>query len=270
MTRKIRTAGIIAIGNELLDGKVLETNSNWMEIRLAALGLETRRLVSVRDEIDEIGEALEFVRKECDVILTSGGLGPTHDDMTLKALAAKLGRNINENPEAIKIIKRQYETLHEKGIVHTSDMTDSRRKMAQLPEGAQALDNRVGGAPGVLIQDGDTAIFCLPGVPSELKYIFEDSVMPWLSKNVSQKFREIVIEFGMKDESVFAPAIDAVMKKVPEVYIKSMPKTYGTSTTLRVWLSARGEDRLVLETLVQKAINELEKATGIRSNLVEE
>jgi len=267
MTKEIKTAGIIAIGNELLDGKVIESNSNWMEMRLVALGLETRRLVSVRDEIDEIGQALDFVREGCDVVLTSGGLGPTHDDMTLKALATKLGRNIVENKDAIAIIKRQYKTLHEKGIVQAPGMTESRRKMAQLPEGARALDNRIGGAPGVMIQDGETTIFCLPGVPSELKFIFDDSVVPWLSDNVSQKFHEVVIEFEMKDESVFAPAIDVVMKKVPSVYIKSMPKTYGTSKTLRVWLSARGEDALELESLVQRAITELEKATGIRSNL---
>ncbi|MGY5874004.1 MAG: competence/damage-inducible protein A, partial [Candidatus Thorarchaeota archaeon] len=172
MAKEIKTTGIIAIGNELLDGKVLEDNSYWMEIRLAALGLETRRLASVRDEIDEIGHALDFVRETCDVVLTSGGLGPTHDDMTLKALATKLGKKLVENPEAIGIIKRQYKTLHGKGIVQAPDITESRRKMAQLPEGAKALDNRVGGAPGVMIQDGDTTIFCLPGVPSELKFIF--------------------------------------------------------------------------------------------------
>ena len=269
MAKEIKTTGIIAIGNELLDGKVLEDNSYWMEIRLAALGLETRRLASVRDEIDEIGHALDFVRETCDVVLTSGGLGPTHDDMTLKALATKLGKKLVENPEAIGIIKRQYKTLHGKGIVQAPDITESRRKMAQLPEGAKALDNRVGGAPGVMIQDGDTTIFCLPGVPSELKFIFEDSVIPWLSDNVKRKFHQVLIEFGMRDESVFAPAIDVVMKKIPEVYIKSMPKKYGTSKTLRVWLSARGEDVSSLEKLVQNAISELEKAIGIQSKPVE-
>lgn len=265
MVKEIKTAGIIAIGNELLDGKVHESNSNWMEIRLTALGLETRRLASVRDELEEIGHALDFVRAESDVIMTTGGLGPTHDDMTLKALAIKLGRKLAEDSDAIEIIKRQYKTLHGKGIVQDPDLTESRMKMAQLPEGSQPLDNRVGGAPGVMIQDGNTTIFCLPGVTSEMKFIFENSVMPWLSNNVSQKFQEEVVEFGMRDESVFAPAIDVVMKKVPGVWIKSMPKTYGTSKTLRVWISARGEDTSELESLIQRAITELEKTTGIRS-----
>ncbi|MFX1484565.1 MAG: molybdopterin-binding protein, partial [Promethearchaeota archaeon] len=170
MSREIRTVGIVAIGNELLDGKVLDTNSNWMEIRLLAIGLEIKRLVSVRDEIEEIGNAVDFMSEACDVVITSGGLGPTHDDMTLEALAKHLNLKLEENHEAIDIIKRQYKTLHENGIVKTSDMTPSRRKMAQLPEGAKALDNRVGGAPGVMIQAGATTIFCLPGVPSELKF----------------------------------------------------------------------------------------------------
>ncbi|MFX1484418.1 MAG: competence/damage-inducible protein A [Promethearchaeota archaeon] len=269
MTEKIKTLGIIAIGNELLDGKVLETNSNWMEKRLVPLGIEIRRRATVRDEIDEIGQAIDFVRTQCDVIITSGGLGPTHDDMTLKSIAKYLDLKLVENPEAVEIIKRQYKTLHEKGIVQDPDMTESRKKMAQLPEGSRALDNRVGGAPGVMIQDGKTTILCLPGVPSELEFIFEDSVLPWLSRHLSQRFHEKVIEFGLKDESVFAPAIDVVMKKVPGVWIKSLPKTYGTSKTLRVWISARGEDESKLFTLVKDAIQELEKATGIKSTPIE-
>jgi molybdenum cofactor synthesis domain-containing protein len=269
VTKEIRTVGIIAIGNELLDGKVLETNSNWMESRLLLLGLEIKRLASVRDEIAEIGRAVEFVRENCDVIIISGGLGPTYDDMTLRAIAEYLGLELTKNPDAMKIIKRQYETLHKKGIVQASSMTDRRLKMALLPEGSHALDNRVGGAPGVMIQDKGTTIFCLPGVPSELQFIFEDSVVPWLSKRASQRFHEKFIEFGMRDESTFAPAIDIVMKKVPGVWIKSLPKTYGTSKNLRVWVSARGDDDSELVTLIQKAISELEKAIGIKSSQVE-
>ncbi|MBY8998064.1 MAG: competence/damage-inducible protein A [Candidatus Thorarchaeota archaeon] len=266
--KRTLTAGIIAIGNELLDGIVLETNANWMDIRLTALGVQIRRIVSVRDEIEEIGEALKFAREACDVIITSGGLGPTHDDMTLKAIAKALGRDIIENKDALKIIKRQYKMLFEKEIVAAPDLTDVRMKMAQIPEGAVPLDNRVGGAPGVEIQDGDTTIFCLPGVPAELKFIFEDSIIPWVKDNSLQKFHEQIIEFLMKDESVFAPAIDSVMKQIPRVYIKSLPKPYGTSRGIRVWLSARGTDDAELKKLVQRAISGLEEETGIRSKPV--
>ena len=263
------TAGFLAIGNELLDGIVLETNSHWMKSRLVALGVDIRRLISVRDEIDEIGNALQFAREVCNIIITSGGLGPTHDDMTLKAIAKVLGREIIEDTNAIEIIKRQYKTLHEKEIVAAPDLTDARRKMAQLPEGAVALDNRVGGAPGVLIEEEDTTIFCLPGVPAELKFIFEDSVIPWVKENSKQKFYEQIVEFQLKDESVFAPAIDSVMKQFPLVYIKSLPKPYGTGRGIRVWVSARSTDDIELKEVVQKAITSLEEETGVRSRILE-
>ncbi|TFG34238.1 competence/damage-inducible protein A [Candidatus Thorarchaeota archaeon] len=270
MNSKVETVGIIAIGNEVLDGLVLDTNSNWMELRLVALGLSIKRLVSVRDDLDEIGKALGFLQEICDVIITTGGLGPTHDDMTLKAIALALDRDIEENIEALEIVERQYKTLYEKGIVQSPEITDARRKMAYVPKGATPLDNQVGGAPGVMIHDGDNTIFCLPGVPSELKFIFEDSILPWISERVKRKFYEKVVEFGMHDESTFAPSIDIVMKKYPGVYIKSMPKTYGTSKSLRVWISAAGDDREELEQLVLNAIESLEETTGIPSRIIKE
>ncbi len=269
MEPKINSVGILAIGNEVLDGLVLDTNSNWMELQLIALGLQMKRLVSVRDEIEEIGKALDFLMDSCDVIITSGGLGPTHDDMTLRAIALHLNRSVSEDPNALAIVQRQYKTLYERGIVQSPDMTEARKKMAIIPEGSVPLDNRVGGAPGIRLNEGQKTIFSLPGVPSELKFIFEDSVIPWLSKRVKRKFHEQIVEFGMHDESVFAPAIDIVMKKYPGVYIKSMPKTYGTSKSLRVWVSAAGNDKKDLIHLVKNAIKSLEETAGLSSRIVE-
>ena len=182
----------------------------------------------------------------CDVVITSGGLGPTHDDMTLKAIAISLGLEVSENADALAIVERQYKTLYEKGIVQSPDLTEAGIKMARIPESAVPLDNKVGGAPGVRLEAGNSTIFSLPGVQSELKFIFEDSVIPWISDRVSQKIFEQVVEFGMHDESTFTPAIDVVMKKHPGVYVKSMPKTYGT-----------------------KAIQSLEEETGLSSKIVE-
>ena len=267
--KNVLTVGFLAIGNELLDGIVLETNCHWMSTKLVALGCAIRRLVSVRDEINEISKALEFVRETCNIVITSGGLGPTHDDMTLKAIAKALGRELVEDKDAIEIIKRQYKILHEKEIVAAPNLTDARRKMAQLPEGAIPLDNQVGGAPGVRIHDSDTTIFCLPGVPAELNFIFDDSVLPWVKENVVQKFFEKLVVFELKDESVFAPAIDVVMKQIPSVYIKSLPKPYGTSRGIRVWVSSRGDDEAKVKKDVDSAITKLEEVTGITSKPVE-
>jgi nicotinamide-nucleotide amidase len=262
---EIRTVGFIAIGNEVLDGIVLDTNSNWMETRLVSIGLQVKRLVSVRDDTNEIGHALDFLKGTCDVIITSGGLGPTHDDMTLLAVGKALNRKAIENQGALAIVRRQYQCLFERGIVDSPDMTEPRIKMARIPEGAVPLDNKVGGAPGVMIQEEDFTLFCLPGVPSELKFIFENSLIPWLIERVKWKFHERIVDFGMHDESVFAPAIDEVMKRHPRVYIKSMPKTYGTSKTLRVWVSMGSEDKEEAAKQVDEAIHDLEKVTGLEA-----
>jgi nicotinamide-nucleotide amidase len=264
-----KNVGFVVIGNEVLDGIVMDTNSNWMETRLTALGLEVRMLVSVRDDLQEIGKALHFASKNCDIVITTGGLGPTHDDMTLKAVALALGRELALDKEALSIVERQYRFLHQKGIVQTPEITESRKKMAVLPKGSTPLNNSIGGAPGVRIEDDGTTVFCLPGVPSELKFIFEDSIMPWLEERISRRYYEVVVEFDTNDESTFAPAIDAVMKKCSGVYIKSMPRTYGTTFTLRVWLSARGENEVELKTKVDDAVRQLEDVTGIPSSSVE-
>ncbi|MHA1938801.1 MAG: molybdopterin-binding protein [Candidatus Thorarchaeota archaeon] len=98
-------AGILTIGNEVLDGLVLDTNANWMEVRLTALSAEISRLVAVRDIKEEIGSALDFLIAECELVITSGGLGPTHDDMTLESIAAHLGLRLVENEDALAIVK---------------------------------------------------------------------------------------------------------------------------------------------------------------------
>lgn len=255
-------AGILTIGNEVLDGLVLDTNANWMEIRLTALSAEIHRLVAVRDIKGEIGAALDFLVGSCQLIVTSGGLGPTHDDMTLEAIAAHLGLPLVEDREALAIVERQYKMLSDKGIVADSYISEPRKKMTRIPEGSIPLDNRVGGAPGVMLEVTDTTIFCLPGVPAELKYIFENSVEPWVEDRIAETYFEKIVEFGFKDESVFAPFIDRAMKKTPGVYIKSMPRKYGTTDVLRVWVSARGKDREALEDLVKDAIEYIAAESG--------
>ncbi|NHJ12873.1 MAG: competence/damage-inducible protein A [Candidatus Thorarchaeota archaeon] len=256
-------AGILTIGNEVLDGLVLDTNANWIETRLAAVSVPMLRLACVRDDQEEIAKGLAFLSEKCDLILTSGGLGPTHDDMTLAAIAKALGRDLIESAEALKIVERQYKMLHEKKIVQSPVITEPRRKMAVIPKGAVPLNNTVGGAPGVRIEEQGRTIFCLPGVPSELKDIFMSSIEPWIKDRISGQFHERIVEFAMRDESEFAPVIDLAMKRHPGVYIKSMPRRYGTSNVLRVWFSSRGDNVDELELIVSEAIKTISKETGL-------
>jgi molybdenum cofactor synthesis domain-containing protein len=255
-------AGILIIGNEVLDGHVMDTNSNWIENRVTAQSAMIHRLVAIRDDMNEIANGLRFLIDTCDVIIASGGLGPTHDDMTLNAVASALGLPLVENQQALAMVERQYRMLHEHGIVGSPEITEPRRKMALLPEGGLPLENRVGGAPGVMIELDNQVIFCLPGVPAELKDIFSSSVEPWLEKNVTVKYVEKIVEFVWKDESEFAPHIDTVMRKHQGVYIKSMPRKYGTTDVLRVWISARGSQEASLNGLVSAAIGSLAREVG--------
>ncbi|NWF96306.1 MAG: competence/damage-inducible protein A [Candidatus Thorarchaeota archaeon] len=255
--------GILAIGNELLDGLILDTNSNWMEKQLASVGAETLRVVSVRDDVSEIGEGLRFLLSRCDIVITTGGMGPTHDDKTLLAVATATDRALVEDPAAVAIVKRQYAQLFKRGIVDTPDYTAARRKMACIPEGSKALDNQVGGAPGVQLSVGDATVFCLPGVPPELKSIFEHSVLPWIRERVRGVFFETVVQFATNDESLFAPLIDVVMRECPGVYIKSMPRRYERGNVLRVWMSARGASAQDAERKVNEAIGRLSEVSGL-------
>ncbi|TXT55805.1 MAG: hypothetical protein BAJATHORv1_30188 [Candidatus Thorarchaeota archaeon] len=269
MNQEQMIAGILSIGDEVLDGLVLDTNSNWIELRLAMLSVEVKRLVSVRDQVDEIGQALDFLMDSCDIIITSGGLGPTHDDLTLQAIANKFERGLVENPEALEIVKRQYRSFYERGIIDSPEMIESRRKMASIPEGSIPLDNQVGGAPGVMIEEKGTTIFCLPGVPPELKFIFDNSIKPWIEERVPNTYSECIVEFPFRDESVFAPYLDNTMSEINGIYLKSMPKRYGTAAVLRVWISARGEEKDILDEKVEQAIVTLEKLSGKRAKRIE-
>ncbi len=258
--------GLLTIGNEVLDGLVLDTNAHWLEQQVLSLGLRVARQASVRDDLEEIGAALAFLEDVCSVVITSGGLGPTFDDMTLEAVARHYGLGVTEDPEALSIVRRQYRTLWERGIVDSPDITESRRKMARIPEGAVALDNRVGGAPGVRLETDRCVVFCLPGVPSELKSIFEASVRPWLESAAPLKYYQRIVLFPIRDETVFAPYIKRAMRRHPGVYIKSMPKTYGTSDVLQVWVSARCRTEEEARALVDGAILTLREESGLQES----
>ncbi|MFW9975735.1 MAG: competence/damage-inducible protein A [Candidatus Thorarchaeota archaeon] len=263
MDERELTAGILTIGNEVIDGHVLDTNANWMEKQLVRLGVEIRRQVTVRDEVKEIGKGLEFLCEVCDVVITSGGLGPTHDDMTLYAIAVAFDQELAIDKEALEIVMRQYKILFKEKIVATEEMTESRLKMATIPVGGKALDNTVGGAPGVLLTYRGSTIFCLPGVPAELKDIWENSVKPWIAENVKGAYYEEIVDFEVVDESVFAPHIHSAIMKNPRVWIKSMPKKYGTTRVMRVWISSRGKHESEVKQNVKVALTSLIRESGL-------
>lgn len=241
----------------MLDGITLDTNSNWLARRLIPLGAKIKTRITVRDDIRAISKALlHLIELGCNVIFVSGGLGPTHDDMTLQGIGHALEIELELNLQALAIVERQYQWLHEKGLVDTPEINEPRKKMANLPKGAIPLDNRVGGAPGVLIKRNNILIFALPGVPAELKSIYKAKVEPFLLKKRSRFYSEAVIEREVKDESMIAPLIDQLMIQFPNLWVKSLPPAYGTSNKIRFWfsLSSDQKDPEILHKTIDRAI----------------
>jgi nicotinamide-nucleotide amidase len=130
--------------------------------------------------------------------------------------------------------------------------------MAILPKGARPLDNRVGGAPGVVLDVEGAQIISLPGVPGELMWIFDNQLLTLLKGMGEGVFAEDVIYLPLRDESTLAPIIDEVMRDVPGVYIKSMVKPYGESG-IRLWVSSSGQSKAEVEERVHRVANLLVK-----------
>ena len=250
---------IIAVGNELLLGDVLDTNTHWLCQQVSELGGTVRRAVMVPDRTEVIGDALSTaLGREPRLIILTGGLGPTSDDLTLAALATQLQRPLEVHEQALKMVQAAYDTLADRGLVHDARMTEERRKMAVLPRGAEPLHNQVGAAPGVLLQTGGTWIVCLPGVPAEMKSIFSASLAPLLGDLFEGRvFLERVLVTDCGDESLLAPIVDRLAADHLQVYVKSRAQEYGEIVQLRITLSLSGDGRLQVRSLVDAAERDL-------------
>jgi len=250
---------IICVGNELLIGKTLNTNTQWLTKRITTLGLTTRRITVVGDNIDEISCAInEAIQRSPLFLLTTGGLGPTFDDKTLEGLAKALGRRIELNEEALNMVKEKYLSYVQEGRMDVAELTPPRVKMAKLPEGATPLRNPVGTAPAVIVEHANVTIIALPGVPSEMKSIFDESVASVLKKAARNViFFETSIEATKVMESEMAPLIDKVMHSNPHVYIKSHPKGAERVPHIEFHLSTTAKDSSTARKQVSKALIQL-------------
>ena len=260
---------IISVGNELLIGKVLNTNAQWLAKRITSLGLKVNRITVIGDDTNEISTAIkEALKRKPKFIITTGGLGPTFDDKTLQGIAVALKRPLETNPEALKMIKERYKKYTEEGRTKEKiELTPPRVKMAVLPKKAQPMPNPVGTAPGVNIKRGDTTIVALPGVPWEMEAIFDESLVHILKKMAGNvTFYEATIAVERIMESDIAPLIDKTMHDNPYVYIKSHPSRTGEGKPhLKLHVSTTASDSNTAKNRVVKAliqITELIKAKG--------
>jgi molybdenum cofactor synthesis domain-containing protein len=252
---------IIAVGREILSGRTLDTNSNWLAKRITALGGDVKRMAAVDDEIPSISRELKAaLRNRSRLIVTTGGLGPTTDDKTLEAVAKAAGLKMQLDPKALDFVKRRYAFFKEQGFVDSDEVTASRKKMAMLPKGSEMLSNPVGAAPGVKLCVESTLIALLPGVPKEMRAIFEEVLLNHLRELFGRRFsRERTITTHLGDESQLGEILEKVMKVVPRVYLKSRPTRFGKNVRLAVTLTATGDDADEVEGRIQAAVLEIEK-----------
>ncbi len=237
------TVEIITVGNELLSGRVVNTNASWIADNVTRLGGLVKRITMVGDDVEECSAAIrEALARKPRLIITTGGLGPTFDDRTLESIAVALGLSMELSEEALRMIEEKY----------GREVTPPRLKMARLPRGGKPLYNPVGTAPGCLIEAGDVVMVALPGVPSEMKAMFETHVKPMILKLSRAAYASKLVKVDMIEESSLAPMIEEVMRKCKAVYVKSRPKRDGEAY-IEVEVSSRAPTMKEAEENVAEA-----------------
>jgi len=250
---------IFIIGNEILIGDIQDTNTHWLCKEINELGGHVVRATVMRDISEVIAAEMQAaLLRGADVIITSGGLGPTADDLTLAAVARGVGVEWRLHEQALQMIRQRYDELAGQGILTQGGLNPAREKMAWLPVGATPLHNPVGTAPGVLFQKGKSTVISLPGVPSELKGIFKSSLQPFLLATFCggiSVMRTITVQCN--DESLMEPVLSRVANDYPGIYVKSLATTLGEMQDLDVIMTAVGTDRSTLDTLLEPAVKAL-------------
>jgi nicotinamide-nucleotide amidase len=190
------TAAVLCTGTELTRGELVNTNATYLAEALTALGFEVGAVDSVDDHAERIVRALERLGREHDVVVCTGGLGPTTDDLTSECVARLLGVPLERDPESLELIRAR---LEQSGRT----MAASNAKQADFPRGAKVLPNPHGTAPGFSVTLGRAAAFFLPGVPSEMKAMFASSVVPAIQPLVAHRSHQTLLRtFGLPESEV--------------------------------------------------------------------
>jgi nicotinamide-nucleotide amidase len=198
--RDIKSAEIVTIGTEMLLGDLVDTNTAWISQRLAALGVSMYRHTTVGDNNDRIIGALRDAASRADLVVTTGGLGPTSDDLTNACLGMLTGRPMVEYPEARRHIDEKFAKFGR-------EPTPSNYKQALFPEGTELIPNPLGTAPGALVE-WDGALFAtLPGVPSEMKRMYEDTLEPLIRARSDGSIVSKTLHFAGIGESALAEKV---------------------------------------------------------------
>jgi len=246
-------AEIITIGNEVVIGRTINTNASHIAWRLTSIGFMVKRIIAIRDDEEDIKQTIvDSIRKNPNLIVTSGGLGPTYDDKTLESIGNALNLGLEINQEALAMIKEKYS---KKGL----PLTEEREKMAYLPHGAMPVRNDEGIAPGVTFEYKGIQFLCTPGVPREMENVLENFILTHLKVKPNVFYYEESFTIKGVGESSLASVIKEIVKKY-NLYVKSHPKGRELlDPELEIQIAGSSPSRDKIVDLVKSCRKELEE-----------
>ena len=243
-------ASIITIGDELLIGQVSDTNSAWIAQQLNKIGIALNNRISVGDDAQEIRKALDFGSRNSQVVLITGGLGPTNDDITKKVLCDYFDGKLVVNQASLENVKRLFEKVYNKPV------SEVNLKQAEVPDVCEVIQNHRGSAPGMVFKKDDSMFISMPGVPYEMQGIMEE-VIPMLQKefHVPAIIHKTILTSGI-GESALAEKIKDFEDKLPkEIRLAYLPN-YGM---VRLRLSTSGFDKSKTENAIKNQFTALKE-----------
>lgn len=256
-------AEIITIGDEILIGQIVDLNSQWIGQQLNKIGVSVYQITSIQDDEQHILNALKEAQKRVDIVLITGGLGPTKDDITKKTIARFFNDDsIIEYPEVIAHIKELF-----KKIQHP--FKEIQRFQAQLPSKATLLMNNFGTAPGMWFYENETVFVSLPGVPHEMKGLITNEVLPKIQQQFKLPFiiHKTIMTYG-QGESIIAERIEDFENNLPKYIKLAYLPSFGK---VRLRLSAKGKNKEILEKELTEKVDAIyqlipEIITGLDDN----
>jgi nicotinamide-nucleotide amidase len=249
-------AEIITIGDEILIGQILDSNSKWIAEELNKIGISVYQITSIQDNKQHILKALKEAEENCDVIIITGGLGPTKDDITKLTLATYFNDELVLNEEIASHIQTMFEKLN-------YPFTEVNKNQALVPTTCTPLKNEFGTAPGMWFHKKGKVVVSLPGVPYEMKGLMEKSVLPKLTKTFHLPFimHKTILTYGM-GESMLAEKIENWENNLPHFISLAYLPSFGS---VRLRLSAKGTDKILIEKSI---FDEVEKLKVLISDII--
>ena len=244
-----KSAGIIIIGNEILSGKTQDTNSHFLCEELRALGVDVRRISVIPDEIELIGDETTKFSKEFDFVFTTGGVGPTHDDVTIAGVASGFGMKVVRHPNLEQRLRER----------HGANINEARLRMAEIPEGAELLGQGSLYSPVVKVRN----VYIFPGIPRILLERFEV---------IKEMFRDkpffLKVIFVKEGEGAIASCLNALLESFPSLLLGSYPALGHPDYRVKLTLESKDPSYLnkaceqLLQTLPQGSIHRIEGSDG--------